>query len=179
MSSETGKRNPDHLNTVGVVVAALAGSVLVYVSIVLLQAYYMNDTAEAELAATYQGQDLVHQTLKSEQLGHIQPSQGIKNANQETFVIPIDRAIELVVAEAQRDPAFLVPSQGRSDQPSAAPSYGRPKPLSATIPAPVAAPAGAGTSPAPAGSPAASGGGQAPAPGAGSAATGGSGAHGP
>ena len=38
------KRNPDRLNTIGVVVVGICGAVLVYVTIVALQAFYVNDT---------------------------------------------------------------------------------------------------------------------------------------
>ena len=41
------KRNADKLNTIGVVVVGICGAVLVYVSIVALQAFYMNDTSRA------------------------------------------------------------------------------------------------------------------------------------
>ena len=41
------KRNPDKLNTIGVVVVGICGAVLVYVTIVALQAFYMNDTVRA------------------------------------------------------------------------------------------------------------------------------------
>ena len=42
------KRNPDKLNTIGVVVVGICGAVLVYVTIVALQAFYMNDTSETQ-----------------------------------------------------------------------------------------------------------------------------------
>ena len=38
------KRNPDKLNTIGIVVVGICGAVLVYVTIVALQAFYVNDT---------------------------------------------------------------------------------------------------------------------------------------
>ena len=48
------KRNPDRLNTIGVVVVGICGAVLVYVSIVALQAFYLNDTAEIQTMARSQ-----------------------------------------------------------------------------------------------------------------------------
>ena len=51
------KRNPDKLNTIGVVVVGICGAVLVYVTIVALQAFYMNDTAEMQTMADYGGND--------------------------------------------------------------------------------------------------------------------------
>ena len=50
MSSETGKRNADRLNMIGVVVVGICGAVLTYVSIALLQAFYMDDTEQVESA---------------------------------------------------------------------------------------------------------------------------------
>jgi hypothetical protein len=129
MSSETGKRNPDRLNTLGVVVVGVCGAVLVYVSIALLQAFYMNDTAQVEVMADYGGQDMGHRSIKSEQIGHIDPGQGVKNPGKATFSIKIDRAIDLVVEAAKQDPAMLVPSQGRSDKATIQPYFGRPKKL--------------------------------------------------
>ncbi len=52
------KRNPDKLNTIGVVVVGICGAVLVYVTIVALQAFYMNNTSELQTMADYGGQDL-------------------------------------------------------------------------------------------------------------------------
>ena len=50
-------RNPDKLNTIGIVVVGVCGAVLVYVSIVALQAFYMTDTAGVQTMADYGGQD--------------------------------------------------------------------------------------------------------------------------
>ena len=51
------KRNPDKLNTIGVVVVGICGAVMVYVTIVALQAFYINDTSEIQTMADYGGQD--------------------------------------------------------------------------------------------------------------------------
>jgi hypothetical protein len=143
MSSETGKRNPDRMNMMGVVLAGVCGSVLVYVSIVLLQAFYMNDTAQVDTMADYGGQDSMHRSIKSQQIGNIDPAQGVRNTAKDTFTIKIDRAIELIVEDARRDPkdpdyAKWVPSEGRSDKSNVEPIYGRPitKKGAAATPAP-------------------------------------------
>jgi hypothetical protein len=180
MSAETGKRNPDRMNMIGVVVVGICGAVLVYVSIALLQAYYMADTAEVETMADYGGQDLTHRGIKSEQVGHIDPVQGTRNPSGDTFTIKIDRAIDLVVEDAKKDASLLVPSQGKSNKPTVQPAYGRPQNLDAPAPPATTPPATGGqpagtTSPTGGGSPPAAGSGA----GSGSAAAAGSGANGP
>lgn len=124
------KRNPDKLNTIGVVVVGICGAVLVYVSIVALQAFYMNDTSEVQTMADYGGQDTVHQSLRATQTNVIEdcgPNGKPEAGKQQTYRIPIKYAIKLVADEAKVDPANLVPTQGRSDKPTILPIFGRPK----------------------------------------------------
>ena len=59
------KRNPDKLNTIGVVVVGICGAVMVYVTIVALQAFYMNDTSEIQTMADYGGQDTTAKAHKA------------------------------------------------------------------------------------------------------------------
>jgi hypothetical protein len=124
------KRNPDKLNTIGVVVVGICGAVLVYVSIVALQAFYMNDTSEVQNIADYGGQETAHQSLRATQINTIEdcaantkPEAG----KQQTYRIPIKYAIKMVADDAKTDPSNLVPSQGRSDKPTILPIFGRPK----------------------------------------------------
>lgn len=150
------KRNPDKLNTIGVVVVGICGAVLVYVSIVALQAFYMNDTSEIQTMADYGGNDKTATSIKTAQLHNI--TEPAKNAAQagkaETYKINIDDAMRIVVEQAKVDPSTLVPSQGRADKPTVRPIYGRPQPLApATPPATAPAPAdgaGSGSAAAPA-----------------------------
>ena len=58
------KRNPDSLNTIGVVVVGICGAVMVYVSITALQAFYMNDTSELQTMQDYGGQDTVREVAQ-------------------------------------------------------------------------------------------------------------------
>ena len=60
------KRNPDKLNTIGIVVVGICGAVLVYVTIVASQAFYMNDTSEMQTMADYGGQDTPLKSLKAD-----------------------------------------------------------------------------------------------------------------
>ena len=139
--SDTGKRNTDTLNNISIVVVGIVGAVLVYVSITLLQAFYMDDSAGVVSKADYEGQENTARSLRADQLSHI--DMPVKNAGKDTFVIPISRAMELVVEDAKKDPANLIPAVGRSDKATIAAEFGRPKPLAAAAPAAPAAPAAA------------------------------------
>ena len=65
------KRNPDKLNTIGVVVVGICGAVLVYVTIVALQAFYMNNTSEIQTMADYGGQDMTAKGRKADEMRNI------------------------------------------------------------------------------------------------------------
>src|SRR5690242_17107216 len=125
------KRNPDKLNTIGVVVVGICGAVLVYVTIVALQAFYMNDTSEIQTMADYGGQETTAKDHKAAEMGNIPD---------------IQAAMRGVVESAKTNPAQLIPGLPAADKPTIEPEFGRPKPL-ATGAAP-AAPAGAATAPA-------------------------------
>jgi hypothetical protein len=45
-------RNPDKINTIGIVVVGICGAVLVYVSIVALQAFYMDDSSDCRMCSS-------------------------------------------------------------------------------------------------------------------------------
>src|ERR1044072_1551122 len=99
------KRNPDRLNTIGVVVVGICGAVLVYVTIVALEAFYVNDTSEIQTIADYGGQELGAKSLRSEQVSRISeygtnPRPAAPKANEaakpQTYRIPIDLAMKLV-----------------------------------------------------------------------------------
>jgi hypothetical protein len=136
------KRNPDKLNTIGVIVVGVCGAVLVYVTIVALQAFYMNDTSEVQTMADYGGQDTTYKSIRTTQISNISeygPNAAAPGQPQ-TYRVSIDRAIKLVVDAAKVDPANLVPTQGRADKPTVVPVFGRPKVTPASAPAGGAAP---------------------------------------
>src|SRR5689334_12486587 len=144
------KRNPDRLNTIGVVVVGICGAVLVYVTIVALQAFYVNDTSEIQTMADYGGQDTGAKSLRTEQVNRIaeygtNPRPAAPKAGeaprQQSYRIPIDVAMKLVVEGAKGHPGALVPVLGPSDKATVLPVFGRPK--LAPPPAGGAAPAGA------------------------------------
>lgn len=169
------KRNPDRLNTIGVVVVGICGAVLVYVTIVALEAFYVNDTSEIQTMADYGGQDTGARSLRTEQVNRIaeygtNPKAAAPKANeaprQQSYRIPIDVAMKLVVEGAKAQPAALVPAIGASDKATVLPIFGRPKLAPPPAPAPGAAPAAPAPGAAPAGG---SGAGSAAAPAAGGA----------
>lgn len=127
------QRNPDKLNTIAIVVTGICGAVLVYVTIVALQAFYLNDTSEIQTMADYGGNDLTARSIRSSQLNNIGEygSNPGGEGKPATYRLPIDQAMKLVVEQAKQDPANLVPVVGRSDVPTVQPVYGRPKPLTA------------------------------------------------
>ncbi len=133
------KRNPDKLNTIGIVVVGICGAVLVYVTIVALQAFYMNDTSQVQTMADYGGQDKTALGHKADEMRNI--TEVGKNAGN-TVHIKIDDAMQLIVRDAAKDPSHLVPL-APSTKPTIEPTFGRPKPLGAA-PAPAAPAEGSG-----------------------------------
>src|SRR6185436_11823128 len=105
------KRNPDKLNTIGVVVVGICGAVLVYVTIVALQAFYVNDTSVIQTMADYGGQDVTAKGHKADEMRNItEAGRNAPGPGQEaTYRIPIDNAMKLVVDEAKQDPTHLIP----------------------------------------------------------------------
>ena len=160
-----GKRAEDKLNTIGIVVVGICGAVLVYVTIVALEAFYVNDTSELQTMADYGGTDTTAKSLKAAQLGNINEygTNAAVPGKDQTYHLKIDRAMALV-ADAAKNHQLLVPALGPMTKPedcktgmmgcpTALPIFGRPKPITAPPPpagAGSAAPAGAGSA-APAG----------------------------
>jgi hypothetical protein len=145
------KRNPDSINTIGIVVVGICGAVMVYVSITALQAFYMNDSSEIQTMADYGGQDTVAKSHKADEMRKLNvPDQGIA----------IDLAMAAIVksaddARAAGKPAtLLVPGACEENMPTEVPQPGRPVLDMTRIggckggkapPTPAAPPAGAGS----------------------------------
>jgi hypothetical protein len=157
------KRNPDKLNTIGIVVVGICGAVLVYVTIVALQAFYMNDSSEVQTMADYGGQDTTAKGHKADELRNI--TEVGKNASG-TFHIKIEDAMKLVERDAAKDPSHLIPALPPSTKPTIEPTFGRPKPLGAA-PAGEGSAAGSAAAPAAAMTPTGAPGEPQPVPGAG------------
>src|SRR6476620_2429118 len=124
------KRNPDKLNTIGIVVVGICGAVMVYVTIAGLQAFYMNNTSQIQHAADYKDMDLTAKGHKADEMRNI--TEAATNTGAPTYRIPIDHAMQLVVEQAQTDPAHLVPTLLKADKATIEPAFGRPKPLGGT-----------------------------------------------
>ena len=143
------KRNPDKLNTIGVVVVGICGAVMVYVSIIALQAFYMNDTSELQHTKDYAGLERTAASHKANEMRNI--TEAGTNTGAPTFRIPVDTAMKLVVEDAKKDPSHLIPSLPASTKATIEPVFGRPKPLGGAAPAPEAGQgSGAGSAAAPA-----------------------------
>lgn len=153
------KRNPDRLNTIGVVVVGICGAVLVYVTIVALQAFYVNDTSEVQTMADYGGQDTAAKSLRTAQLSRVneygtnpRPAAAKPGEAQwpQTYRVPVEVAMKRVVEDARTDPGALVPALGRSDKATVLPIFGRPKPLPTPAAPAALAPAAGSADPPPA-----------------------------
>src|SRR4051812_24255463 len=99
------KRNPDKLNTIGVVVVGICGAVLVYVSITALQAFYMNDTSPIQERADYGEMDVTAKGKKADELRNI--TEPAANPAGGTYRIRIEDAMKGVVADAKTDVTHL------------------------------------------------------------------------
>jgi hypothetical protein len=128
MSSEGAKKNPDNLNTIGIITVGAVGSALVYLSIVGLQAFYVDETAVVDEVRSFGDQEKVRADLKATQTGNITDFLRKGNAadGRPVVSIGIDRAKSLIVADARVDAANLVPMVGRSDKGTIQPIFGRP-----------------------------------------------------
>jgi hypothetical protein len=121
------KRNPDKLNTIGVVVVGICGAVLVYVTIVALQAFYMNDTSELQTMKDYGGQDTTARGKRADELRNI--TEAASNpGGAGTYRIHIDHAMKLVIEDAKRTPEHVTGSElPPATKETIAPQYGRPR----------------------------------------------------
>lgn len=145
------KRNADRFNTLGVVVIGICGAVMVYVTIVALQAFYMSDTSEIQTMADYGGQDNTARSRRADELRNITEAatNGAVPGVPQTYRIRIDGeggAMELVVNEAKKTPNHLVPLLPPAVKTTVKPIFSRGQPLEAPaaaspVPAAVAVPA--------------------------------------
>lgn len=108
------KRDADSFNTLGIVVIGICGVVMVYVTIVALQAFYMNDTSEIQTLADYGGQDTAARSRRADEMRNITEAgvNIVAPGTPQTYRIRIDGedgAMQLVVKDAKRAPNHLVP----------------------------------------------------------------------
>jgi hypothetical protein len=116
---EGNKKAEDKLNIVNVITVGVVGVLLVWVSVVALQTYYKSTLDEEEARRMTQGQeaDLIKvQAAQRAQLGGY-AMRSSAAASKKVAVIPIDRAMDLVVQDLEAKPeASVVPEVGAQDK---------------------------------------------------------------
>jgi hypothetical protein len=117
---------------IGVVTVGVCGAVLTYVSIVLLTAYYMNDTSQIERQMAVEAPGSTRETVKAKAIEHLDGTA--------PGTIPIERAMQLIVLDAAKDPSNLVPGVGPSTAATVIAEYGRPVDVASKPAEPVKAP---------------------------------------
>ena len=152
--SDLPKKSEDRVNVFGIVMVGLVTSVLVWVSIVLLMAYYQNTAGslEDQRNAANKGREVLDlkakQTRELDESKYVDPKRGIVS-------IPIDDARELVLRDANSGAASWVPAIGPHDTATVPAAWGRPpdNPAAGAAGTPLAptdgTPPPAGTPPAP------------------------------
>lgn len=137
---DSPKKNPDYVNTLGVIVIGLAGALLVYVSFVGLQAYYISGASALEAERDAEGKNAEVRSLHSEHEAALKGYRWLDSGKQ-TVKVPIELAMQRVVeaASASRG-ATLVPAVGAHDTATVPAVAGRP-PDGVQMPATPAEPA--------------------------------------
>jgi hypothetical protein len=136
--SGTGKRAPDALNMFAVVVVGAVGALLTYVSIVALQAYYASSAGAEMERKQRMGMGAEYRSLQASHEAELREYR--QNQGRNTFRLPLDRAMELVVEDTRAGRAAqLVAAVGPSDTPTVPAVPGKPLP-EAAVPAPDAPP---------------------------------------
>jgi hypothetical protein len=137
---EATEKQPDNLNMVGITVIGAAGSLLVYIIFVALQAFYAVDTSELQALRDAEGIDLEYRSLLADQQTALNGYRRV-DPNKGTVTFPIDLAMERVLEAAKTDrAAVLVPAVGAHDMPTVPAIPGKPAD-GAQVPATPAAPA--------------------------------------
>jgi hypothetical protein len=140
---EGTKKNPDKLNTIGIITVGGVGAALVYLSIVGLQAFYVGETSVVDEVRHFGDQGKVRDSLKSEQVGHNSDfvrKPALVAGGPGMVTIGIDAAKALIVRDAKVDPSNLIPAVGKSEVSTIQPVFGRPIPLAAAPITPVPPP---------------------------------------
>jgi hypothetical protein len=152
--SDLPKKSEDKVNVFGVVMIGFVTSILLWVSVVALQAYYNNTAGALESDRSASGKGREMRDLKAKQLAEMMDSKFV-DPKKGVVTIPIDEAMRLVVRDAKQGARSLVPAVGPHDTPTVPAVSGRPPDVmpaegGATAPGGAAAPEGA-AAPAPEG----------------------------
>lgn len=149
------KRDADSFNTTGIVVIGICGVVMVYVTIVALQAFYVSDTSEIQTMADYGGQDTTARSRRADDLRNITEAaaNSVAPGMPQTYRIRIDGdrgAMELVVNDAKKTPDHLVPLLPPAVKTTVKPMFSRGQVINGGVPPgsrPPAEPASSGARP--------------------------------
>jgi len=136
------KRGQDRINTYGILLIGLVSSVLLWVSVVALQAYYNRTAGSLETERSAMLKNREASGLKAGQLAELQDSRYV-DARKGLVTIPIDSAKQLVLRDLRDRAPSLVPAIGPHNLPTVPAVWGRPPDLPGAPPAGGAAPAGA------------------------------------
>ncbi len=121
--SEFPKKNEDKVNTFTIAMIGGVAAILLWASVVALQAYYAKTGGDLEARRNVEGQDKALRAARAEQLGALAEYTWV-DRNAGTAKLPIERAMKLVAEDAQAKKASLVPSVGAHDTPTVTPEGG-------------------------------------------------------
>lgn len=123
---EATEKQPDNLNMVGITVIGAAGSLLVYIIFVALQAFYAADTSELQAKRDADGIDLEYRNLLADQQTALNGYRWLDQSKR-TVAFPVETAMDRVIEAAKADRgAALVPAVGAHDMPTVPAIPGRP-----------------------------------------------------
>lgn len=139
---------PDDVNVGLVATVTLVGAFLVLAIALSLTALVRSEaTMRGNESGAYADLGAVHR-LKTEQRAKLEASPAWLDRTKGEVAVPIDRAMEMVTADIQKDPSHATAVAAATAAPAAVPA-----PEGAAVPAPGTAPAPAGSAQAPAPAP--------------------------
>jgi hypothetical protein len=141
MSSALPRKAQDRVNNYGIMLIGLVSAVLLWVSVVALQAYYNRTSGLLQGERDELGMNRQVIDLKSAQLAELNDSKFV-NPQKGIVSIPITDAEKLVLQGLREGSPSLVPAVGAHDLPTVPAVWGRPSDAAPGA-APGAAPAGA------------------------------------
>lgn len=151
--SDLPRKAQDRVNTFGVVLIGVVATVLLWVSVVALQAYYYNTAGQLETERNATGKNREVRDLKADQQAYLQEGKYV-DPTKGIVTIPIEDAMRLVLRDVKAGAPSLVPAIGAHDQATVPAVSGRPPDTAAapaapggTTPAPDASGAPAGDAP--------------------------------
>jgi hypothetical protein len=119
------KKAQDRVNTFGILLIGLVTTVLLWVSVVALQAYYYSSAGEIEREREAHNKGRQARDLKARQTAELMDSKYV-DPQRGLVTIPIDTAKDMVLREARGRADSLVPAIGAHDTPTVPAVWGRP-----------------------------------------------------